>query len=45
MDATPEGTGRATRRISRKWLLLGLIFAGYLAFRLVQASFWLIHHV
>lgn len=45
MHDIPEGTGRATRRISRKWLLLVLIFAGYLVFRLVQATFWLVHHL
>jgi hypothetical protein len=45
MRASPEGTGRTPRRVPRGWLLVAAVFACYLAFRLVQASVWLVQHI
>jgi hypothetical protein len=45
MHGVPEGTGSAGRRVPRVWLALGVIFAGYIAFRLVQGVVWLVQHM
>lgn len=45
MRTSPEGTERPSRRIPRGWLVVAAVLACYLAFRLVQASFWLARHL
>lgn len=45
MSDVPEGTGHGGRRVSPWWLVVALLFVGYLVFRLVQGVTWLIQHV
>jgi hypothetical protein len=41
----PEGTTEQRRRVSSWWLVLAVVFVGYLVFRLVQGAVWLVHHL
>ncbi len=45
MGGVPEGTGRGRRRVSPWWLVVALVFAGYLVFRLAQGVIWLVQHL
>ncbi|NIJ13000.1 hypothetical protein FHU38_003344 [Saccharomonospora amisosensis] len=45
MSGVPEGTDHGGRRVSAWWLVVALVFAGYLVFRLVQGVAWLIQRM
>ncbi len=45
MDGLPEGTRGERRRVPKAVVVLTLIFAAYLVFRLLQAVMWLVQHV
>lgn len=45
MGAVPESREDGRARISRGWLVLAIVFAGYLVFRLVQGVVWLVQHM
>jgi len=45
MDGLPEGTKRRSIRLSRGWLVLAVVFALYLLFRLAQGVLWLVRHM
>jgi hypothetical protein len=45
MDGSPEGTAARPRRMARGWLVLSIVFALYLLFRLGEGVVWLAQHV
>jgi hypothetical protein len=45
MEGTPEGSGEPGRRLSLGWVLLAVVFAAYLLFRVAQGVAWLVHHL
>lgn len=45
MDGAPEGTTGGPKRLARGWLVLGIVFALYLLFRLGEGLLWLAHHL
>ncbi len=44
MEGSPEGTTDQPRRLARGWLVLSVVFALYLLFRLGQGAVWLAQH-
>lgn len=45
MDGSPEGTTTPPKRLARGWLVLSVVFALYLLFRMGQGIVWLAHHL
>ena len=46
MEGAPEGTGPARRRLPKlRIILLAVVVAAYLIFRLVQGVLWLAGHL
>lgn len=45
MDGSPEGSKPPPIRLARGWVVLSVVFALYLLFRLGQGIVWLAHRL